>query len=131
MEEFSLATLTAHLPRIVVVLLGPILAHISFAIFSKRAPTVALALVSGFTVIWMYVAAPQTYGNGLGTYSNTAVSVYVVIATGFLWFAHHFLIQRSTLKPKWFFHIPVVLLFLGFSLLLWRFHIAPIVAGLS
>lgn len=131
MDNFSIDTLMDYLPRIIIVLIGPILAHIVYAIFARRKPTVALFSVSAITLIWMIFAAPQSYGQGLGTYSNSAVSVYVVIATGFLWFAHHQLIQRSTLKPSWFFHIPIVLLFIAFCMLLWKFHLTPIIRGLS
>ena len=125
MEEFSLDKMFDHLPLIVVVLIGPILAHITYAIFSKGNPTVGLYIIAVITLLWMIVAAPQRYGNGLATYSNSAVSVYVLVATGFLWFAHHHLVQKSALRPKWSFHVPIALLFGFFCLLLYKFHIQP------
>jgi hypothetical protein len=125
MQDFNLAVLQADLPRVLFTLLSPIVAHILYVLFAKSQPKLALFLLSIIAVIWMYFAARITYGPPFADYGKSAVSLYVFIATGMFWFAHHQLIRRSGLKPAWFFHIPVVILFLSFCLLLWTFHIAP------
>lgn len=125
MYEFSIEAFQANWFRIAIALLGPPVAHILYAIFSKSRPVLALMLVSSITMIWMFFASTITYGPPFGAYAKSVITLYVLLATIFLWFAHHQLVRRSELKPVWLFHVPVIALFIAFGMLVYNFHIAP------
>lgn len=125
MEESTIVALKAFLPSIVVTIIGPIIAHVLYAVFANSKPKLALLLISAVTLIWMTVASSISYGPPFGGHSKTIITAYIFIATAVLWFVHHLLIRRSEFRPSWFYHLPVILLFSSFCLLLYTYHIAP------
>lgn len=125
MHEASVEAIQSYFWLIGIAFFGPIIAHILYGIFSKSRPMLALVLISGVTMGWMIVAATISYGPPFGAYGKTVMTGYVIVATLFLWLAHHQLIKRSNLKPHWLFHISVIAMFGMFSMALYIYHIAP------